>query len=73
MRLTWRKIRFRRLLASGLVYRLFIVLVQTLFLWPVTGEFRLALGASAAWNLVNMGLYYLFHTVLLKTVKFGKD
>jgi len=71
--LTWRKIRFRRLLASGLVYRAFIVACQTLFLWPVTGELRLALGTSAAWNLVNLGLYYLFHTVLLKAVTFGKD
>ena len=73
MQLTWRRIRWRRLLLGGLVYRLLVVLVQTLFLWPVTGELRLALGASVLWNVVNMGLYYLFHTVLLKAVKFGKD
>jgi len=69
----WRRIRWHRLLVSGLAYRLFIVTCQTLLLWPVTGEFRLALGASAAWNVVNLGLYYLFHTVLLKAVTFGRD
>jgi len=69
----WRRIRWRRLLVGGLAYRLFIVTCQTLLLWPVTGEFCLALGASAAWNVVNMALYYLFHAVLLKAVKFGKD
>jgi len=73
MRLMWRKIRFRLLLAGGLAYRLFIIAVQTGFFWLLTGQFHWALGTSLAWNAVNMGCYYLFHTVLLKTVRFGAE
>lgn len=73
MSLMWRKIHFGRLLASGLIYRLFVILVQTTFFWILTGKFVWSLGVSMAWNAVNMLCYYLFHTILLKMVRFGKS
>lgn len=68
----WRKIRFEVLLSQGLVYRCFIILCNTLFFWIITGTFKVAISYSLVWNCINMGLYYLFHTIWAKRFRLGK-
>jgi hypothetical protein len=68
----WRKIRLGVLLSQGVVYRVFIVCSNTAFFWIITGEFKMAASYSLGWNLVNMGLYYLFHFVWAKRIKIGR-
>ena len=68
-----RKIKLGLLFAEGIVYRMCIICCQTLFFWCVTGEFKLALGTSVAWNGINMCLYYLYHYSFLRLFSFGKQ
>jgi hypothetical protein len=72
----WRKIAVRRMLCGGLVYRIFIILCNALFfetgLKPALEHFGV-LGASVCWNIINMGLYYLYHYTFLRMFKMGKD
>jgi hypothetical protein len=68
----WRKINLELLLKSGLVYRFFIFCAQTSFLWVITGELKPALGSSAAWNGINLLLYYVYHYGFYKMFKMGK-
>ncbi len=68
----WRKINLELLLKSGVVYRLFVLIAQTLFLWAVTGELKPALGASVIWNGVNLLLYYAYHYVFYRMFEMGK-
>ena len=68
----WRKINLDLLLKSGLVYRLFILCAQTLFLWATTKEFKLAFGASAVWNGINLLLYYAYHYMFHRMFQMGK-
>lgn len=69
----WRQIKTNRLIKSGLVYRLFIICCQTIFFWIITGNFKLAIGTSVAWNCINMCLYYLYHYTFLRMFKIGKN
>jgi hypothetical protein len=68
----WRKINLELLLESGLVYRIFILCAQTLFLWAITRELKPAIGSSLAWNGVNLLLYYAYHYVFYRMFKMGK-
>lgn len=68
----WRKINLELLLKSGLVYRLLILLIQTLFLWATTGQLKLAFGASAVWNGINLLFYYLYHYLFYRMFEIGK-
>jgi hypothetical protein len=68
----WRKIDLELLLKSGLVYRLLILFVQTLFLWATTGQLKLAFGASAAWNGINLLFYYVYHYLFFRMFKIEK-
>jgi len=67
----WRPVRLRVILASGVVYRLFIIAVQTMFFWCLTGQLTWAVGTSLAWNCVNMVCYYLYHVLFAKIFSVG--
>ena len=69
----WRPVRLRLILASGIVYRLFIIAVQSLFFWGLTGRFAWAVGTSLAWNAVNVACYYLYHILFAKTFAVGRS
>jgi len=67
-----RRIHTGRLFWSGIVYRLTVVLLQTLFFWILTGQLRLALGTSVSWNIINMTYYYIYHYLFARLFKLGK-
>jgi hypothetical protein len=67
----WRKINLELFLKSGLVYRLFILCTQTLFLWAMTRELKPAFGSSVAWNGINLLLYYTYHYMFYRMFKMG--
>ncbi len=67
-----RKIKLRLLLGSGLIYRLWIICVQTLFFWACTGQFTLALSTSVVWNCINMCCYYLYHYWFARLFNLGR-
>ena len=67
----WRKINLELLFKSGLLYRLFILVVQTLFFWAMTRQLKPAFGNSVLWNGVNLLLYYLYHYFFYRMYKLG--
>jgi hypothetical protein len=66
-----RKIRVKLLGASGVVYRLHVILVQTIFFFILTGRWEWALGASIAWNVINTALYYNYHYWFARLFRLG--
>lgn len=68
-----RNIRFNRLLISGVVYRLHIIVIQTIFFWIITSEWKWAIGTSLAWNAINTVAYYNYHYWFARLVKLGID
>jgi len=68
-----RRIRFGLLLRSGVVYRLSVITIQTLFFWMLTGKFKFAISTSLAWNAINMTWYYIYHYFFARLFKIGKD
>lgn len=68
-----RKIRTKRLLVSGLVYRLFIVLVETLTLWIIKGQWKWAIETSMVLNMVSLCAYYVYHYWFARLVKLGMN
>ena len=66
-----RKIKTRTLLLSGLVYRLFIVLVETLTLWIVKGQWKFAIETSILLNVVSICAYYTYHYWFARLFKLG--
>ena len=74
-----RKIRLDRLLISGIIYRIHIIIIQSIFWYFFFGitadiwEPKLAVSSSLVWNIVNTYLYYQYHYVILRLVKFGKE
>ena len=69
--MTTRKIRLSLLGLSGIVYRFFVIAIHVLFIWIVTGHPKLVF--SLGWGAVNLGCYYLYHYIVLRHFKFGKD
>ncbi|MCX6712820.1 MAG: hypothetical protein NTY66_01280 [Candidatus Vogelbacteria bacterium] len=83
----WRKIRWKLLFCAGLVYRLSVIVLNTVFLWAwscdaiqssmgslgISGKLGTAMGTSLPWAVINLTWYYIFHGFLLKTHKFGGD
>ena len=67
-----RKIRTSLLGVSGIVYRLCVIVIQTIFFWIVTGKLNLALSTALAWNVINMAWYYLYHYMFAKYFRMGK-
>ena len=68
-----RKIKISLLGASGIVYRLHVILIQTLFFYILTREWKWAIGTSLAWNIINTLLYYNYHYWFSRIFKIGKD
>lgn len=68
-----RKINFKLFTGSAIVYRLTVIIIQTLFFWVATGKFELSLGASLLWNIINMGWYYIYHYSFASIFKLGGD
>jgi uncharacterized membrane protein len=68
-----RKIKFGLLGLSGLVYRIHIIIAQSIFFFLMTGNWRWAIGTSMVWNLVNTCLYYNYHYWFAKLFKLGKE
>lgn len=68
-----RKIRLKILGWQGIIYRLFIILCNTIFFWILTGEFRIAITISIGWNIINMCLYYLYHYFFARAFKLGRN
>jgi len=68
-----RKIKLGSLGLSGAVYRVHVVLVQSLFFYALTGEWKWAIGASLAWGLINTFLYYNYHYWFARLFKIGVE
>jgi len=81
----WRPIKLRILLSGGLCYRCFIICCNTLFFLfgiKATGvvgnvswwtALKMALGTSLVWNLINTGLYFVFHYTFTRMFKYGSE
>ena len=74
-----RKIKVSKLFISGIVYRLHIIILQSIF-WYIffgmtTGNWRWewAISSSIIWNLFNTLLYYNYHYWFARLVKLGKE
>jgi len=74
-----RKIRVNRLLISGIIYRLHIILIQSVF-WYIfygmtsnTWKWEWAVSSSIIWNIFNTALYYNYHYWFARLCKLGKD
>jgi hypothetical protein len=70
--MTFRKINVGLLTWNTLVYRLFVIIEQALFMWVITGEWKFSLGVSLGWNAVNTVTYWLYHYFFLRMFKVGK-
>ena len=68
----FREIKIRLLLISGICYRLFITGIEILFLRLLTGDWALAIKGSILWNILNVGLYYIYHYFFAKMFKIGR-
>jgi len=74
-----RKIRTNRLLISGVVYRLHIIVCQSIYWYLFYGitkgmwEWNWAISSSVIWNIFNTALYYNYHYWFARLVKLGKN
>ena len=73
MKLHLRKIRVKLLGLSGIVYRLHVILIQSVFFWILTGDWKWAIGTSLVWNILNTFLYYNYHYWFARIFKIGRD
>ena len=69
----WRKIKTGRLLISGLVFRLIVIIVQIAFFYIVTGDMAFASWTAVVWNVINVGIYYAYHIPVAKLFKIGEE
>jgi len=67
----WRPIRTKLLIYSTLIYRLSLILLQTLFFWIITRDIKFAFGSSLAWNAINTIYYFIYHYIFLRKFKIG--
>ena len=68
-----RKIKIGMLGISGIVYRIHVILVQSIFFWIMTGNWKWAIGTSIVWNIINTILYYNYHYWFASVFKLGKN
>ncbi len=68
-----RRIKTRRLLVSGLVYRGIILLVESLTLYALKGKWMWALETSLLLNVVSLCTYYIYHYIFARLVKLGAN
>jgi len=67
-----RKIKIGLLGISGIVYRIHIIIIQSIFFWVLTREWKWAIGTSIVWNIINTILYYNYHYWFSRFFKLGK-
>ena len=67
-----RKIKVGVLGVSGLVYRIHVIIVQSIFFYVITGQWKWAISTSIIWNLLNTLLYYNYHFWFAKMFVLGK-
>ena len=67
-----REIRWDLLCISGIVYRLSVMAIQTLFFLVVYGNLGKAFNTSLWLNIVSMIWYYVYHSEFAKHFKLGK-
>jgi len=70
-KLRLRKIKTGLLIRSAITYRLSVIGIQTIFFWLITGNFKLAVGASLSWNIINMTWYWIYHYTFARLFKLG--
>lgn len=68
-----RKIKVTKLFISGVVYRIHVILIQSIFFYVLTREWKWAIGTSVTWNIINTCLYYNYHYFFARLVKLGKE
>ena len=68
-----RKIRTKRLAVSGIVYRLHVILIQSIFFWILTHRWKWAISTSLAWNVLNTAVYYNYHYWFARLFKLGRE
>jgi len=72
-----RKIKLKVLLLEGAIYRVHIIVLQSIFWYFFYGitngtwNWNLSIGSSLAWNLVNIILYYNYHYWFARAIKIG--
>ena len=74
-----RQIKWQLIGASGLLYRLHIIAIQSVFWYIFYGltmnmwEWKWAISSSIIWNIVNTVLYFNWHLLFASFFKVGKD
>ena len=68
-----RKIKISLLIVSGIVYRLHIIVAESILLYLVTGKLEIAIKASVLLNFVSLLLYYNYHYWFAKYFRLGKN
>ena len=68
-----RKIKLGLLGISGVIYRCYAILIQTVVLGFLTGEWKTALEISIGWNILSTALYYNYHYWFARIFEMRKD
>jgi len=74
-----RKIYIDRLVLGAILYRLHIIIIQSLFFYAFYGfttgvwEWKWAVGTSIMWNIINTGLYLNYHYWFARICKLGRE
>lgn len=61
-----KKINHKTLTIKSIVYRLWILISQTIFVWFFTKDWIIAGSFSLFWNIINTGEYYLYEWIFAK-------
>ena len=56
-----RKIKLGLLGISGIIYRCYAIIIQSIVLWILTGEWKFAISVSFAMNLLSTAIYFSYH------------
>ena len=68
-----RNINISLLGMNGLLYRIHIIIIQSIFFWVITGTWKWSIGCSLTWNILNMILYYNWHYWFARMFILGKS
>ena len=67
-----RRIKIGLLGVSGVVYRIHVIIIQSVFFYALTGQWKWAISTSIIWNILNTLLYYNYHFWFAKMFVLGK-
>lgn len=74
-----RKIRVNKLLMSGILYRIHVIIIQSIFWYIFYGltigmwEWKWAISSSILWNIFNTLIYFNWHYWFARVCKLGKE